>query len=474
MILKAFNRLLVRDQEKTYLTAAPAVAATALTVAAVDSNAWADDDFIIVGEIGTRNAEIVRISAAVSDGTALTISQSAVDPDSGGLRYAHAIGEPVYRVFYNRVEFSRNTTDTSAGVTVLATNEIQPDDEFTRYIDTTNTTGYGFVRFNNQRASTFSSYSDGVNYEATGVRSSRDPRTLWMLRKRVRRLLDEPDEAKVTDEMIDDALNDKQRDIGHERLWTFYEVERSFATSANQSTYDLPSTVKSVYAVRFRTQPLVYVNKAKWDILHWNQSATTRTPTHYTIWNNQILLYPRPDTAAVTTAINDAAGISATATSVTVDATASFLRGEKFRFIIDSEVMVAGGSTATTFTVLTRAMEGTTAATHADNATITERDIVYTAQAEPTDMVDTQDRTDVPEPETLAAGAAADLALLIGKETVHDRLFLRYEKGIKKLENRYAIKQIAQFGRVKSVDELVSDSTRIINPNQTPQDISGT
>jgi len=49
-----------------------------------------------------------------------------------------------------------------------------------------------------------------------------------------------------------------------------------------------------------------------------------------------------------------------------------------------------------------------------------------------------------------------------------------YEKGIKKLENRYAIKQIAQFGRVKSVDELVSDSTRIINPNQTPQDISGT
>src|SRR3990167_3291473 len=123
MLLLARNSELVKDQEKTYLTSAVAVAATTLTIKAVDSNAWADDDYVIVGEIGTATAEILRIAAAVSDGTSLTITQTPSGADSGGARFAHSVDEPVYRVLYNRVEFSRNTTNSTTGVSTLATNE---------------------------------------------------------------------------------------------------------------------------------------------------------------------------------------------------------------------------------------------------------------------------------------------------------------------------------------------------------------
>lgn len=468
MLLKAFNRTLIEDREKTYLTAAADVAATTITVAAVDSNSMADNDYFIIGEIGTENAEVMQINGAVSDGTSLTIDNNG----SGGLRYAHAIGEPVYRILYNRVEFNRNSTDSTSGVTVLATSEIQPDDEFTRHEDTSNTTGFGFVRFNNETDATFSSYSDGVNYESTGDRSSRDPRTLWVIRKKVRQLLKSEDDGRLTDEIVDNAINDKQRDIAHLKLWSFYENERSLSAVANQFAYDIPSTVMNIYSSRFDTQTLVFINKQKWDILHWDTDTSTQDPSEICIWNRQLLFHPRPSDAAATTAINAGAGISATATSVTVDATSAFNRGDYYRFIIDSEVIYATNSTSTTFTGLLRGREGTTAATHADDAVITERDIVYNTHEEPADLIDTQERTAIPEPDALAYGAVIDLAPLVDKEDLIEFFELKYTKIIESLENKYAAKYEGSFGRVKYPEELMETSVRRNDPNQFPTNIN--
>ena len=128
MLLLARNTELITNQEKTYLTVAVSASTTAnqvITVQAIDSNAWADDDYIVIGEIGTKNAELMRISAAVSDGTSLTISRTTTaGTDTNGCRYNHSINEPVYRVLYNRAEFSRATTE-GGTKTTLATNEIQ-------------------------------------------------------------------------------------------------------------------------------------------------------------------------------------------------------------------------------------------------------------------------------------------------------------------------------------------------------------
>jgi len=469
MILKAYNRTLTEDRERTFLTAASAAAATTLTVIAVDTNSWADNDYIIVGEIGSPTAEVLQLQGAVSDGTSITVDNNG----AGGARFAHSIGEPVYRIDFNRVEFNRNSTNTISGVTVLTTIEIQPDDEFTRYEDTGSSTGFGFVRFNNQTSSVYSSYSDGVNYESSGDGSSYDPRTLWRMRQRVRNHLDEDrPNSKLSDDAIRDAINDRQRDVAHRRLWSFYEGERSFSAVANQLAYDIPATAQKVYNAQFRTQPLSSMNYDTWKLVSWDNNSSVAVPTNVCIWDRQILLYPRPSTAAATTTLGVAI-TTTTATSITVAASSGFRRGDYFRFIIDSEVIYATASTSTTFTGCLRGQEGTTAATHSNGATVTERDIVYTVHEEPTDLFDTQDRTNIPEADVLTFGAAADLAPLVEKKDMVSFFEGKFDKKLKDLESKYAIKFTSKFNRIKSADEKLSDDMVWKNPNLYPRSITG-
>lgn len=465
---------MVEDREKTFLTAAVAAGATTLTVQAVNADVgsnstWADNVYLILGEIGSPHAEILQMNGAASDGTSLTVDQLG----SGGARFAHSIGEPVYRIDYNQVEFSRSTTNASSGASALATQLIQPDEEYTRYEDSTNTTGYGFVRFYNATTTSYSDYSDGVNYAASGEGSSYDPRTLWRIRKRIRQLLDEDrPNSKLSDDAIRDAVNDKQRDIAHQRLWSFYEAERSFSAVANQFAYDIPATVQKVYEATFDTQPLRYVNNEERKLFNWSTNSSVAVPTHATVWNRQLVLWPRPSTAAQTTNLNGAIS-NTTTTTFTVDSTSGFNRGDYYRFIVDSEVIYATGSTTTTFTGCLRGQEGTTAATHLDDAAVTERDIVYTAHVEPTDLYDTQDRTAIPEVDVLAYGAAIDLAPGLEKTDLIDRFERKYTTKLKELEGKYSVKFTSKFGRVKDARERAGSSFQSLNANLYPSDIQG-
>ena len=74
--------------------------------------------------------------------------------------------------------------------------------------------------------------------------------------------------------------------------------------------------------------------------------------------------------SAATTAVNDGSGMTASATSVTVDSSANFETAGYL--LIGSEIIQYTGKTSTTFTGLLRGLFGTTAATHADDATVTE------------------------------------------------------------------------------------------------------
>jgi len=83
-------------------------------------------------------------------------------------------------------------------------------------------------------------------------------------------------------------------------------------------------------------------------------------------FDNNIVSFQDIDFAE--TAINAGAGLTATATSVTVDSTNDF--PEQGRIKIDQEEILYTGKTITTFTGLTRGARGTKKETHADNATI--------------------------------------------------------------------------------------------------------
>src|SRR3990167_7559586 len=167
MLFLVTNRILTQNRAKTYLTAAVSAAGVTLTVKAVDTTEWADNDWLILGEIGTPTAEVLQVNGAVSDGTSLTIDNAG----SGGARFAHSVDEPVYHIDYNQVRYSRGTTTVGSASTVLTTAELQPDNFETRYEDTANDSGYGFVRFFNSFTSALSPYSDAIPYDGQSQRS---------------------------------------------------------------------------------------------------------------------------------------------------------------------------------------------------------------------------------------------------------------------------------------------------------------
>lgn len=464
-LIRIKGETLIDKREATFLTASVAAAGTTLTVQ--DNNQFlTDNDYYLLGAIGSKSSEIVQKNGSGTLGTSIVVD---------AITFAHPINTPLYRLDYNQFRLAHSTSTSTSDIDAanVVTAALQLDDTYTRYQETTYTTGYYFVRFYNSQTATFSDYSAPIPV------GGHTQLSLWEIARRVYKhlglqLSDDMDEGQVKFSEVRRVINDKQREIVHERLWTFAEGERSFAAVANQFRYVPDATrVGIINTVTFDSKPVKYIDRQLWEMTHIDSDSTSSYATHFSIWNGEIHFWPKPSTAASTTAINDAANMSATATSVTVDSNSGFrATGGFYRFIIDSEVIYASGTTSTTFTGLLRGRENTTAASHTDNTTITERDIVYTYQVEPTDMSDITDETIIPEPDVLAVGAASDLARgALRDNALADRLDKKYELGIVKLRDKYSKKVKTTFGAVKDVNDTV-DSRDLLNPNDYPQGLS--
>ena len=453
MLFLVRNNILVQNQEKTSLTAAASASDTSLTVRAIDSDVWNDNDWVIVGNIGADNCELLQVNGAPSDGTSLTIDNAG----SGGCRYDHSPDEPVYRIQFNQIVFYRAATEAGSKST-LETLDIQPSDHETRYEDTSASTGFGFVRFYNSATSIYSNYSDAIPY------SGQSDKSLAQMRKQVRKHLNERTDEFVTDEDIDDAINARQRDIINDRLWSFNEIERSQSTVADQFDYDLDSDIKTLHTMRVNSFPVQYVGRAVWDRYHTNTDASAENPQAVSRWDNNFRFFPRPSSTANSTTLDG--DITAIDTTITVADITGFKRTDYYRFIINDEVIYATGINTTTsqFTGCVRGQEGTSASTHTDGDTITERNIVYTGQLYPTNLVDDNDETVIPEPDVLVYGAAADIANGYLKDTERgDRLEAKFTSLFTRLREKFSIKFTSQFPKVK-VSESV-DPRSINDPN---------
>ncbi len=462
MLLLVQNRILTQNRPITWLTANTAVAATTFTVKAVDNTQWADNDWVIVGEIGTPNAEVLQINGAVSDGVSLTLDNAG----SGGSRFTHSVDEPVYRIDFNKVRFSYNSANSSTGSSTLSTVELMPNNFDTFYEDMAHDSGYGFARFFNSFTNAFSPYSDGIPYTGQSAKS------LAKMITKCRSLMDEQDDDFISDSEIKAAINDKQRDILDERLWTFNEIERSTSSIQYQFSYDKPTIIKTLYSVMFGTQPLRSISKARWQLIHWDTTQNSNTPTHVAVWNNQCLIYPNPMSSAQTTNLNG--GISASDTTITCDSVTGFLVGDYYRFTVGSEIIYATFANPSTnqFTGCIRGAEDTTAASHLDDALLTQNDIVFNGQKEPQDLEELNDETVIPESIVICYGVSADFCNgKLQKPTLGDRYNVMYEKGTESLRNKYAIKISSQFGRVMDPREVIKDNGRIQNPNDFPQNV---
>jgi len=105
----------------------------------------------------------------------------------------------------------------------------------------------------------------------------------------------------------------------------------------------------------------------------YDMSNISGIPESYTVWNNEISIYPLNSFTAKTTQLNG--GINSTDTTITVDSTDGYPRSQG-NITIGTEKIRYTSKTSTTFTGCVRGSENTTAASHSDDDTVTNNNLV--------------------------------------------------------------------------------------------------
>lgn len=132
MIIQALNPS-TSDLEQTYLTSPSSAGVTELAV--INNHNFSNNDRVLIGEMGSETAEIRTVSS-VTDKDTVTLS-AATD-------FAHSTDTPVYILQFDQVKFYRSTTGVSGSYSVLATvdMDVDNDEKKTYYDDTAGLSSY--------------------------------------------------------------------------------------------------------------------------------------------------------------------------------------------------------------------------------------------------------------------------------------------------------------------------------------------
>ena len=100
----------VNNYVRTYLSAQIAAAGTAMSV--LDNNGFADNDWMVVGEVGDEKTETTDVNGAVTRGTAMTVTNA--------LSFAHELDAPVTRILERGIKIYGAATDGGSGTLIAS------------------------------------------------------------------------------------------------------------------------------------------------------------------------------------------------------------------------------------------------------------------------------------------------------------------------------------------------------------------
>jgi len=246
---------------------------------------------------------------------------------------------------------------------------------------------------------------------------------LSTIRELARTLLSEPTPSYWSNSELNNYINYGLRDFCS-RTNVLEDISTD-SLVAYQHIYDLPTDYTKIKQVRVTRGSSEYLTIPE-DIREEFTGivrTTSSPPSHYTLWGQELLLRERPASAATATTLDGT--ITSTATDLDVASATGLPRTG--RILIDSEVIGYGLITDETLSVLTRGMEGTTAAAHTTAAVVTNRDLwIYHFKKNAT----LSDDTDTPAIPTEFHEAPAYYAAALGRRKSKDHDLAREYKQV--------------------------------------------
>lgn len=176
-------------------------------------------------------------------------------------------------------------------------------------------------------------------------------------------------------DFLTDALSLTWFDQAQREFVTLFPLRRTkgFVLTANQDSFDIPAemiVIEVVTVSREIRRTLQWVTPSVYERNRTALQDASGYPTHWTLKDGRLYVWPRFNTASLTTTVNASTTISAS--TITLASTGN-LRTYG-RAIIDSEEVEYTAKATTTITGVLRGVGGTNAATHISGASVTQVD----------------------------------------------------------------------------------------------------
>ena len=169
IILRADNRILTANAQYAYLTDNNASGVSTLTVNNTDP--FAAEDFILVGEMGHAKTELFKITSVVEATGVITLKNSS-DVATTTV-HSHAESTKVTVLPYDQIRFYRTealgtiadeTPTFSDSDPLNSWTQIDPSSYYSVYEDTDNEDGFGWFEYKNTETSAISQNSNPILY----------------------------------------------------------------------------------------------------------------------------------------------------------------------------------------------------------------------------------------------------------------------------------------------------------------------
>ena len=287
---------LTRDKPVTYLT--EDVVSTGSTfrvqsIAGFVGVSTSSGQIVCIGKLGDERTELLRTSSS----TAYNPSQAYKEVTlRDAMVFDHPSDTPVSIVDWNRIDIQHATTVTGTKSTIVASPSypiyIRPDQLENQYIDTTKTSGYYFVRFNETVGDTNSDWSDAIPF------SGFDDNTVAEIKRRaIEELGDEVDGVVITHEFLNRCLWQARREYhqaqGKRPFRRKYNIDIGNALTGSfrielPTDVERPYSAENIYGVRIgANQNMTYYDKKEWD-KDWEDKPRTFLTTAYAVGDQDL------------------------------------------------------------------------------------------------------------------------------------------------------------------------------------------
>ncbi|MCK5138413.1 MAG: hypothetical protein KAQ85_01095 [Thermodesulfovibrionia bacterium] len=288
LTLKASNKNLTAGAKYSYLNSNYASGVTSVIV--LNSDGFASDDYVLLGEWGSETSEIMKV-------TGVTAATHTISFAAETTKFSHPESTKITIIKYNQVKFYQTASTTfSDSENYLGAIDVQADSLFTIYQDSVNSTGYGWFKFYNETSLKITAESNYIPYGDFASNSAKKiiEGFLRSLNQKDSKLISLSDAF----EWLSEGYSIAQTELNLINKEYKATISSDQTTTSGVSEYAFPDNASEMLSVWDDTNNLEIKECPLEDVDKYNSSLIS-SATKYYVRGNYIGFTPKP-TSAVT------------------------------------------------------------------------------------------------------------------------------------------------------------------------------